>query len=37
VVTAIALSKHTMRVMKQNFFWAFVYNTVLIPVAGGVL
>ncbi|MGH7419828.1 MAG: HAD-IC family P-type ATPase, partial [Candidatus Rokuibacteriota bacterium] len=37
VVTAIALSKRTMRTMKQNFFWAFVYNTVLIPVAAGVL
>jgi len=37
VVTAIALSKRTMRTMKQNFFWAFIYNTVLIPVAAGAL
>ncbi len=37
IVTAIALSKRTMRTMKQNFFWAFIYNTVLIPVAAGVL
>jgi Cu+-exporting ATPase len=37
VVTAIALSKRTMRTMKQNFFWAFVYNTVLIPVSAGAL
>jgi len=37
IVTSIALSKRTMRTMKQNFFWAFVYNTVLIPVAAGVL
>ena len=37
VVTAIALSKRTMRTMQQNFFWAFIYNTVLIPVAAGVL
>ncbi len=37
VVTAIALSKRTMRPMKQNFFWAFIYNTVLIPVAAGIL
>jgi Cu+-exporting ATPase len=35
VVTAIALSKRTMRTIRQNFFWAFVYNTVLIPVAAG--
>jgi copper ion binding protein len=34
---AIALSKRTMRTMKQNFFWAFIYNAVLIPVAAGVL
>jgi Cu+-exporting ATPase len=37
VVTAIALSKRTLRTMKQNFFWAFLYNTGLIPVAAGVL
>jgi len=37
VVTAIALSKSTMRNIKQNLFWAFAYNTVLIPVAAGVL
>jgi Cu+-exporting ATPase len=37
VGTAIALSKRTMRTMKQNFFWAFIYNTVLIPVAAGAL
>ncbi len=37
VVTAIALSKATMRNIKQNLFWAFAYNVILIPVASGVL
>ena len=37
VVTAIALSKATIRNIKQNLFWAFAYNTILIPVAAGIL
>jgi len=37
VVTAIALSKATIRNIRQNLFWAFAYNAILIPVAAGVL
>jgi Cu+-exporting ATPase len=37
VVSAIELSRRTMRTMKQNLFWAFVYNVVGIPVAAGAL
>lgn len=35
-VTAVQLSKSTIRNIKQNLFWAFIYNTVGIPLAAGV-
>ena len=34
---AVALARRTMRVMRQNLFWAFVYNVVGIPIAAGAL
>ena len=37
VSNAIALSKATMRNIRQNLFWAFVYNIALIPIAAGAL
>jgi Cu+-exporting ATPase len=37
VPRAIALARRTMRVMRQNLFWAFVYNVIGIPIAAGAL
>jgi Cu+-exporting ATPase len=37
VADAIGLSRRTMRIVRQNLFWAFVYNVIGIPVAAGAL
>ena len=37
IVTALDLGKKTVSKIKQNLFWAFAYNTGLIPIAAGVL
>ncbi len=37
VVTAIDLSAYTIRKIKQNFFWAFIYNVAGLPLAAGIL
>ncbi|MBM3226892.1 MAG: copper-translocating P-type ATPase, partial [Candidatus Tectomicrobia bacterium] len=37
IATAIKLSQRTMRTIKQNLFWAFIYNSIGIPLAAGLL
>ena len=37
IADAVRLSKNTMKTLKENLFWAFIYNAVGIPIAAGVL
>jgi Cu2+-exporting ATPase len=37
ILESISLSKKTVSVIKQNLFWAFIYNIIGIPVAAGIL
>jgi Cu+-exporting ATPase len=37
VVHAIGLSRQSMKIMRQNLFWALIYNVIGIPIAAGAL
>ena len=37
IIQAINLSKRTSKTIRQNLFWAFIYNIIGIPIAAGVL
>jgi Cu+-exporting ATPase len=37
IISAIKLSKYSLRKVKQNLFWAFIYNSIGIPIAMGIL
>ena len=37
ILKAINMSAHTVRIIKQNIFWAFFYNALAIPLAAGIL
>ena len=37
IVTLLNISKKTIRIIKENLFWAFIYNILMIPIAIGLL